>query len=255
MKSKKNIYIAIGAVGIVVGGLLFLKQTIQKGEITKTVVRKEAGEGSYTENFYAEIDGEEKREIEVQVEERIYTQTEIKEIFREEKQKLEDYIKGENESLDHIVYPLVLKDRYGNSEVEFSFYSDKPDLLNWDGELLSEPDKDGSKVRFFCEMSMQEEKEYWEREICIYPAHLNKNQQIQKAVQDLLGADEQKEKKEVFLPDKIDGKNIRFYRETDKTGLAICLLSVCAAAGFFVREKEKRKKLKKATGTITGGLS
>ena len=93
--------------------------------------RNDYGKGSVTRTLKIIIDGkEQKAPMEVEVEEKRYTQEQIEEVFQKAVQKLEPLILGGNRSLDEVRTDLNLVTEIPGEPIEVSWELNRYDLIN-----------------------------------------------------------------------------------------------------------------------------
>lgn len=97
-----------------------------------------------------QVEGQDEEEIEFDVSPRKYTEEEIQALFEQAIRRLEEVVKGENESLDHVEKDLNFPTVLDGLPFRISWEMDRYDVIGMDGrlqeEVLKKVDADGVGV-------------------------------------------------------------------------------------------------------------
>ena len=103
------------------------------------------GQGVQEENLQVEWKDEQgkrqKEEMTVQVTEKQFSESEIEEIFSGLRDRIENEMLGENDSLDHVDHPLHLCEELPDCPVTIRWFSSRPEIMDWEGtygEMIGE---------------------------------------------------------------------------------------------------------------------
>ena len=95
------------------------------------------GQGVQEENLQVEWKDEQgkrqKEEMTVQVTEKQFSESEIEEIFSGLRDRIENEMLGENDSLDHVDHPLHLCEELPDCPVTLRWFSSRPEIMDWEG--------------------------------------------------------------------------------------------------------------------------
>lgn len=219
------------------------------------IVRSDYNGMSKTEDFLVKIGkSSERLPFSVSVSAREYDDTEIKEVFHECVQILDESICGENESVDYITKDMKLPENIEGYPIRINWTLDRYDLMDGSGKIKTENiDENGELINLQGFMHYENDKEQqavYNVTVRVYPKKegglSGKLSKLKKAVAQ---ADEnEKTTKELVLPSKLDGESVNYYRPFDTRGFAmIGMAAVLFMIPFLlskekVKEKDKKKR-------------
>ena len=136
-----------------------------------TITRNPQGEGEKMEEYEVTVDGELKGEpIQIQVGEQEYTRAELKKLFQEVSEKLDQVILGDNTSFDRVEKDLNLVTYLEDYPVQIQWQLDSYSVLNIFGEIQKEHlTSEGTLVKIQGIISYQDESFLYSRHIRVYP--------------------------------------------------------------------------------------
>lgn len=233
----KKFYMAasIILVGNLLGIGIFIKE--EKEKSMEYLERNPYGEGAYEETLVAETKGK-TQEITVYVDEKNYTEKEMMDYIKEAKQELNQWIKKVEKRCENFEFPQTLK---GNP-VRISWSTGNPDILSWEGIPGKNISENGENVEIIAAISLGEETEMWKKQIMVYPPKLNEREKMQREVQKEAELLSKNPSGPLYLPQTLEGEEIRYKKTGSNTGRIVCFLSFVLGFGVYPLQKEKEKK-------------
>lgn len=238
---KKEVYAA--AAVLVAGNVLGITMlTMEKKEAeTRYLLRNQYGEGDYEEELYVKTNGK-TQPIRIKVKEKSYEQQEIREYLEQAEKTLTNWIleeTGGNGRLEHnLEFPAVLE----QNPVVLFWSTDKPEVLDWEGNLGDEISAAGERTELTCMLSLGEEERLWEYPITVYPEKHSGQETLQREIQKEADKQSTETEEKLYLPDKLHGENLQYEKSRTYTGGIICAGSVILGLGLFPLQKEKEKQ-------------
>lgn len=243
-KKETILALVIIVAGNLGGGMVIFLEAREAG--VRALPRKEYGEGDYRETLQVYTE-EGCQQVEILVEEQRYTVGEIGVLLHAGKEALDDWIEEQEESPGVICQDLELPHTLPENPVSLSFYTDRPDILGWDGGLSSSIAGTGEEVVLTCRLELGGEEEIWQRAVTVYPPSLSKTGELQQEIQRQAETISKGTSEKLLLPDTLESGPVTYKKQTSGRGGMICLLSLAAGLGIFplVKEKEKEAKEKR----------
>lgn len=131
------------------------------------------GQGVQEENLQVEWKDEQgkrqKEEMTVQVTEKQFSESEIEEIFSGLRDRIENEMLGENDSLDHVDHPLHLCEELPDCPVTIRWFSSRPEIMDWEGTYGEMIGEEGEEVILTATAQLQgkEWQESWN--VLVFP--------------------------------------------------------------------------------------
>ena len=232
--------VSIILLGNLLGIGIFIKE--DKDRNMEYLERNPYGEGGYEETLLAETQGK-TQEITVYVEEKSYTEKEIENYMKEAKKELDKWLKKVKKGGNAFRFPMSLE---GNP-VQLSWSTGNPDLLSWEGIPGEDVSEEGERVEISALLSLGEQTEIWNEEVTVYPPKLNEREKMQKEIQKEAELLSENPSEPLYLPQTLQGKEVRYRKTGTETGGIICVLSLILGLGVYPLQKEKEKKQKELT--------
>lgn len=211
------------------------------------VVRGEKGSESKRMEFQVRTDSEEHSQVTLDIPAVQMGKEETEAILAEFCHRLDEEILGENASLQEVCYPLCLLSAYPDSPVQVQWQTDEPEYLNWEGKLGPEIPEEGADVLLQGELLLQNTRETYQRRIRVFPS---------KDAADLPGrilaeterVNADKDDGRYYLPDRIDKRQLQWYRTADSTGwMMVCMaLLLCGVLVLVHIQKGREEQQKRA---------
>ncbi|MDO4470308.1 MAG: hypothetical protein Q4C84_10740 [Bacillota bacterium] len=211
--------VSIILLGNLLGIGIFIKE--DKDRNMEYLERNPYGEGGYEETLLAETQGK-TQEITVYVEEKSYTEKEIENYMKEAKEELDKWLKKVKKGGNAFRFPTSLE---GNP-VQLSWSTGKPDLLSWEGIPGENVSEEGERVEISALLSLGEQTEIWNEEVTVYPPKLNEREKMQKEIQKEAELLSENPSEPLYLPQTLQGKEVRYRKTGTETGGIICVLSL-----------------------------
>ena len=208
--------------------------------------RPERGQGSSSYTLQAEIQSVEEAEpIRLELEERQYTDQEKKELLKKAKEEINQVILGDNQTPDEVRGRVLLPSELQDGEVTVQWMQDPEGLLDAEGYITEELPEKGAILTLTAMLTCSEKEELYEMALHLYPALRSQEEQIRHDLGSALktAKEESQEKKEMELPRQIDGKKIVWMEKQESvTPIALALLVLITAAGYFGKAGEQKKE-------------
>lgn len=230
--------------------------TERQGEL-KTLQREGVTGNSQKKEVLVTVEGDlEQEPMEIDVEPEQYTAKEAEEAFEKAMEILDQTVLGENQSFDRVEADLHFPKEVENLPISVEWELDSYETLDMDGVIIRENiPKEGALVEIRGILTYGERQAYYIRTACIYPKKKSKKEalvaEISKEVEK--AKKESKEKKEIPLPTKVQGKKVLWEYPASHTPLIILLLGVIAALLMpALRKQELAKEQKERKEQMLG---
>lgn len=236
-KDKKSFCMAVSVIllGNLLGIGIFIKE--DKERSMEYLERNPYGEGGYEETLLAETQGK-TQEITVYVEEERYTEKEMENYVKEAKKELDKWLKKAKKEGGDFRFPQALEE----NPVQISWSTGNPDILSWEGIPQEGISEKGESVEVAAFLSLGEVTDIWNAEITVYPPKLNEREKMQKEIQKEAELLSENPSGPLYLPQTVQGEEIRYRKTRTQTGGIICMLSLILGLGVYPLQKEKKKK-------------
>lgn len=226
------------AVGILGAAISFANGKVQT--LTK-VERNEPGTGTGSYPLQVTYEGKSEN-IELELEERHYTEKEINAIFDKVSDGIVQAILGENESINKVNKPLNLISKYQNVKIYWEI--EDLDHVSYNGDILVDNvDNQGIVVNLYANLVLNDSKRRVVIPICLFPKEQGEKEILLEEIQKSIKESNSIYDSTVNLPKKINNKNIQFKKVKENKELAILILAVIGIAaimGFYDRALEKK---------------
>ena len=232
-------------------GLLLLSADFLRAfqETDGVIPRNDYGGGSRMEELDVKLQGEKERiPVEIEVSEQRYSQEEIQELFGRAICRMEEWILGENVSLDRIEHDMNLLTELPDEPVEISWELDRYDVMNIRGELQKDKlEEEGTLVELSAVLTYSEDESrqaLYQCTVCVYPEMLEAEDESTRLLKEELKEEEQKNRtqKNLKLPDKLQGKEAAYYQKLDSRGAVLIVMAALSVILFYALEVQNRGK-------------
>ncbi len=214
----------------------------QDRRITDGVIdRPGYGEDGKEESLLLSVEMKESEAIDVHLNARSYTSAQVKSLLENAIVRLESELPGENPSLNEVRLPLSLPSSLENGAVSVEYFISPANMIDTDGSICGEPDKDGTIVMITAELTCQKKTSTYECAARVFPPVLSEEEQFQENVRTAVEAAQRKNPTDpqVQLPDSVDGKSLRWSYPKDSSLRLIILLILILPVAFWAREDSK----------------
>lgn len=247
---------ALVLTGLLACGLLTADR--QEARILVTELgRNTYGQGKITRMLKVAIDGVEQKEaLEITVNERQYTQAEMKEVFDRAIGKLEPLMLGKNKSLDQVRSDLNLITEIPGEPVTVSWELDRYDLMNIYGELNQEKTaglSEGELIQIKAYLTYKEDESMGVLRTMtarVFPPRLSEEAENLAKVERAIEQEEQsnRENASVPLPSEVEGKRVEIRNPGKARGWFVLALGpvICILLMILERENEQKAEEEKA---------
>ena len=236
------------------GALLFLVTAIggqenKKGTVT-AISRNSYQEGAREEELQVTIGKEQAAPIRVEVQERAYTEEEIKALLKETAENLGTLILGENQSLDLVTGNLSLITEAKDGLISIQWESDLSTLISADGVLQEEElTEEGTLVNLEAVLTAQGQNYIQQLAVLAKKPEQSSQEKRLSLLKDKIRQADEEEKTEAALrlPEEVEGQPVIYEQANtgSQAGAALWLLLAAAGIAAFRGKSEKLKKAAK----------
>ncbi len=241
IKEKKIVILllCIQALGIMITSSDLLEN---KSGASSEIVRPEPGEGEAEVELEVDTKGY-KGPVNLVVEDRAYTSKEIDKLFQQAIKEIDESFLGENESLESIKKPVIMRQKYCNDAVSASWQVGDGLVVLSDGSI--DYDKVKSPLIQDVNVILKCEKQdmSYGFQIRVLPADTSSREGIEAYVNKLV-KDNEKEGR-IKLPKKIYDEAVEWKVVSSKDGVALCIVGLVALGMIPYLEKINEKKEEK----------
>lgn len=214
------------------------------------LVRNEYGDGDRTEELKVKNESGETAEVEVEVSERQYSESETQKMFDRCITKMEKKILGENDSYDRIETDMNLVTELSGEEVDISWELDRYDVMNVYGELKEDQlVADGTMVNLRATLTYranQKAQAAYECSVMVYPENAEEGSFTTKVLDAIRKNDDvTKTENKLPLPEEVNGKKVQYFYQMDSRGLVILAMAVLIGVLLLALEKQNLETARK----------
>ena len=219
-------------------------------KIEDGLVRNEYGEGDRTEELKVKNESGETAEVEVEVSERQYSESETQKMFDRCITKMEKKILGENDSYDRIETDMNLVTELSGEEVDISWELDRYDVMNVYGELKEgQLVTNGTMVNLRATITYranQKAQAAYECSVMVYPENAEEGSFTTKVLDAIRKSDDvTKTENKLPLPEEVNGKTVKYFYQMDKRGLVLLVMAVLIGVLLLALEKQNLETARK----------
>ncbi|WP_235250632.1 hypothetical protein [Faecalicatena contorta] len=239
----------ISVVLMVAGSLLLLGDCVNS--LVKTdgkIVRNDYGKGDRTEELDVKTEDSKRTSVEVQITERMYSEQEIQELFRSIIRKMDQWILGDNESLDRVETDMNLITQIPDTPVEVSWKLDRYDVMNVRGEIREkEIEEKGEVVNLSAVLTYTEDETQqalYQCAVRICPQTMTDMEAKKQFIKETLQKEEQLDRTERVwkLPDTIQGESVSYYHKMDSRGFILIIMGIISGLLLKALRQQELKK-------------
>lgn len=234
---------------MVAGSLLLLGDCVNS--LVKTdgkIVRNDYGKGDRTEELDVKTEDSKRTSVEVQITERMYSEQEIQELFRSIIRKMDQWILGDNESLDRVETDMNLITQIPDTPVEVSWKLDRYDVMNVRGEIREkEIEEKGEVVNLSAVLTYTEDETQqalYQCAVRICPQTMTDMEAKKQFIKETLQKEEQLDRTERVwkLPDTIQGESVSYYHKMDSRGFILIIMGIISGLLLKALRQQELKK-------------
>lgn len=243
---KISLLLKIWFIGILGIFLMFLAQKsdplIEEGNVVK---RNPAGQEETP--IVLEVYDEDNcmSEVIYHVAPQTFTEEEIQKQTERFLEECESLILGENESLQEVHTNLCLQNRYDSYPMEFTWDSSDYRLVGDDGEVTNENLAGEEIVQLSVEIVYGEDEYVHVFNVQVVPPRLSDAEKWKKDILRAFSLEDEMQKYDLYmkLPEKINGRNVRYEEKKESSTLLLfLLLLVVTFILFFAKDKDLEKE-------------
>ena len=238
--------------GSILLGLLILTGVISTGdEEIKEVGRNSYNEMAREESFLIKTEKGEEIPIQIQVKEQLYSKTQIKDFFKDARERIPDEILGENESLEEVWTNLELMDQLKENPAAISWETTNGEYITPYGERTDkELEEETLEMEVTATLMIQDMEERVTVPIRLVQKKLNKEEAFLNQIEEEIEQRQEESRTEtVFeLPGEVNGVSLTWFKEnTTSVGGLFFLIVLIAGLVYWKEEKdiEKQEKVRK----------
>lgn len=202
-------------------------------------------EKAYTQELRLSMEEGGQENVSVKVEPRALTAEESRDLLEKEVNRMEDYILGENASLEEVRSDLNLIREIEDTPVTVEWELDTYETLNLDGSLrLENLKEEGSLTELTARLVCGEEEEIYRAVVKIYPPIPTEEEQWKETVSEALAAAQQESSSQKMkkLPERIGGVAVSWTEAPSSSALTVLFLTLSAAVLVYVAKDRELKK-------------
>lgn len=243
--------IGIAAGILMIGGCIFLTVDYARSrtELDGIVERGDYGSGSRKQTFEVEAEGIDGRmPVEVETREQAYTEEETEAMFRRITGQMEEWILGDNDSLDRVEQDLNLMTAISGEPVDISWELDRYDVMNVDGEIQEEAlEEGGTLVTLTAVLTYREEESRQARYQCVarvYPRKLSGTEAVRSGIAEAVETAESGSREESSwkLPGSAGGRALAYYEEMDRRGVVMVAMALLMLLLIYAKKKQDERQ-------------
>ena len=231
-RKKKRLQILTISVGLILGILFFVSDRFSEEISPQGEILREGYDGrskTIPANVHSEAFG--KTEVTIVVDRQSYTDEEIEQAFEMTKLWLEQVMPGNNESLSAVRENMVFPDQDEEYGISISYASDQYALIDGTGVVKNEELQEEEAVHITAELSYGEKSKSYVFPILVYPPLLTAEEVFQKALEEKLAEENQRQKENEILrlPTAVGEEKVYFTKKQDMRYFYIILMGILCA--------------------------
>ncbi|WP_455717854.1 secretion protein F, partial [Anaerosporobacter sp.] len=194
---------------------------------------------------------ERKRNVQVELHERHYTQEdEINQVMEKAKVYLDKVVLGDNVSYEHVTEPLYLIAKIPDLQVDVSWGLDQKGVVSNSGKItISEEEVEGILVTMTATLDYYDTKILYPINMVVFPKEKTKEEKLLKQLEEAVHNSqvEDPESEYLKLPEVIENQSLTYSDNNSKDRNILILLGaiavICIGVGGYTQlEKEKKKR-------------
>jgi len=238
---KIAMILAVIVGGCIMGMLLCLSEMDSKD----VHVLQRGDYGQDTVNYELDLEYRHRQDtVTVPVEAVRYSESEIEELFENAYEEVNHIMLDENEDQEHVTRPLKLIREYEGIAIYWEV--EDPAAVGYNGQLKKELNEGEELVcNLYASFSLDGVTRIFNYPVRICGVSPSEQEYLLACIQDAIEQENDIHKREVKLPDEIEGYAIRFFRDGGSTGAVFLILAIVAAvmiALFYERKLQDRLK-------------
>lgn len=213
------------------------------------IVRSDYGGGARNIPVEVLADGEKRYTFYLNVQERKYSEEQLRELYESAKQKLEQAILGENDSLEHVETDLILVEKLPEYPFRIEWESGNYNVIDAEGKIRETAiSETGEQVALNAIFTYEDFRAEYLFYIQVYPKSLTEEERKeQKLFEAVVKAEEESREEETFLlPSESEGEKLLWRGRQNPMWQFVFLGAVCTAfLIYFLKDEDLKKEIKK----------
>lgn len=200
------------------------------------------GMGDREEELTVQLEGETQPvQMTVTVQGRKYSASQVEELLEKGRESLEQNLRGDNPSLDQVREKLNFPTALEDGAVTVEWMTMPYGMIDDNGQIIGEPDEQGSIVEIQATLTCQEQELMYETAVCVYPPVLSEQEQLWQAVEDEVERVNQEgaEQEMLELPSQVEGRSITWLRQPQQLFPLLLALTVVLPLCLWLQRDQK----------------
>ena len=240
-EQSARIYCLILAVSGILGILVCIDD--QGMGNVDSVVRREPGDGSYTEKYVLGVEDLKLEEsYDLTVENRHLDETEKRALFLRAIEEATTLCLEKNESADHVDHDLVLAKSVCDGLVKVNWSFDHYRAMDINGKLAKELPEEGTLVTVTADLSYEKDHMEHTFTICVFPANMTEEEAFYAALEETIDKANAAVGGKLQLPGFVDGHQISWKKPKNNMPDLLVLLGIVSCAAMAIGKKTDEKK-------------
>lgn len=224
------------------GCLLMAGEQASGGRTKVETIARSALDSEGSVPLEVETDSGERYSVEVAAPERQYTDSETEALFDRAESRLDVLIRGKNRSFDRVERNLNLVTKIDGLPVTVEWYTDRPELIDFDGTIHAGASEQGTAVLLTADLSLRNKERTYTKKILVFPP-----KEAESVREEILKEADQLNKSAGYrsdyrLPDQADGKKLTWYRKNSGQGIILCAIALIGVLLGTWSEKERKEQ-------------
>ena len=214
----------------------------------KGIERNPVGGAERTEEFWYRVDGQEKKELSLEVSPQILSEDEAMELLKKARTEWESSYLAQNASAERVDSDLTFPTQLADGLVSVRTTTDQLTVLDEEGRLDAESIPDEGMVISLETIFSYESYELTDvRSVHVYRPKESSEQMLDEKISEAVSKAEEigREKKTFLLPEKVDGHSVQWKKQKTGHWAVILLIGAALIAAVCFREKEQIRKQKR----------
>lgn len=249
---KLAISLALILAGTVFAVLVSFKGLLERNLQSGAIVRRgEYTEGNKELELTVKVEEIAQESFKIEVKSRALTRSEAEELYQSFRERLPEWILGENPSLWEVYMNLTLEEKYGDYPFEVVWKSKRPEIVSGMGTVFVQEEPQETELEAqvaYGEWSWQERIP-----VIVKPPALTQEQQVHRKLQQLLTESEEESRMEEnwVLPGTWEGKALDWKESRQDYGITLWLLAlVTSVLVYFMADRDLGEQLEKRRCTM-----
>lgn len=232
------------AAGIILS-LCCLPGNLESRKPIQALTRPESGAGDQEQKLLVEMDGR-KYPLAFSLLEMPADEAEVRQRLLEASGQLEGLFLKDNQDTQHILSDVFMPSVFPDTRIAIQWHLDSWDYINPDGTVKNSQLTETAAVKVQAELELEEQKEFWEREIKIRPPeNPDEEQKVRMLEYQIQSAQEDSKSREMELPRSVLGQPVVWYPETDNRWMWILMLTAAAVCAVVIGKRKEEERVQK----------